>query len=77
MKRVPSSSGGASRRSYQYGYSKSATNKVSDRLGGRKLSTPAFKAGKKLKSETRDYSKATPELNVSFGATGATDDFYG
>ena len=77
MKRVPSSSKGASRRAYQFGYSKSATNKVADTLGSRKLSTPAFRPGRKPKMSTRDYSKTAPEIEVSFGATGLSDaDFY-
>jgi hypothetical protein len=77
MARVPKTSGGASRRAYQRGYSKTANNKTSRMLGGSKLSTPKGdtpktpKGGKSSKSPER-YSK---DFNVSFGNTGYVEDF--
>lgn len=77
-KLVPSKFGGASRRAYQHGYSKSATNKVSDLLGKRKLSTPAFKQPRKPREvsydppkDTRAYGKSTRAAD--FGDTGFID----
>jgi hypothetical protein len=78
MARVPKTSGGASRRAYQRGYSKTATNKTSRLIGGNKLRTPKSDApstpksgGKSSKSPER-YSK---DFNVSFGNTGYVEDF--
>ena len=77
VKLVPTTSTGASRRAYQHGYSKSATNKVSDLLGKRKLTTPAFKPAKQpAAAQGRDYGKdAPPEGRVvaDFGGTGFLD----
>jgi hypothetical protein len=79
MARVPKTSGGASRRAYQRGYSKTANNKTSRLIGGNKLrtpkgdtpSTPKSSKGAKSKSPER-YSK---DFNVSFGNTGYVEDF--
>lgn len=76
MARVPKTSGGASRRAYQRGYSKTANNKTSRMLGGNKVSTPKGdtpKAPKSAKSKSPErYSK---DFNVSFGNTGYVEDF--
>jgi len=60
-KLVPNKSAGASRRSYQHGYSKSATNVMSDILGKSKLRTPAF-AQPKGAAKITNYAKRTPYL---------------
>lgn len=87
-KLVPNDPVGASRRAYMHGYSKSASDKVNDLLGKRKLRTPASKQArvpKDVKLEDpagqgsggrRDYSKSSLPDDLDFGATGFNDPLF-
>ena len=76
MARVAKTSGGASRRAYHRGYSKTANNKTSRLLGGSKLSTPKSDAPKTSKGgKSKSPERYSKDFNVSFGNTGYVEDF--
>lgn len=71
MKRVPSSSAGAARRSYHSAYAKGATQATSKLLGGNKLSTPQTPAPRQpAPTKAKQERPAASEFNISFGRTG-------
>ena len=79
MSRVPQKSGGASRRAYHHGYSKSAQNRVSRTLGPNKLRTPKQSSDSSSRSSSSSNKQSEPKrtsMKVSFGRTGyVRDDF--